>query len=406
MSSKITKYALCLMLCVFNITPTNAQFDIDWGGLLSSAIDEGTRSEVQNIFASLSNLNFSDSKLSMYRKSASALGLSQPTTVAALMKFEQGIRPFAVSSLPTLSDLRLNSLGNGSFNEYSVGILNQCILSLKKDKLEDYLTQKTIDEVRRIDVDGLFASRLLQSMNPQLALLLNNHPDCLEVLRDKPVLLDYGDISIITYVFQKAYSHAKYFKKSPISNPSEWDISIHNDSIVLISHQNVVLARIVSTSAAAQGSNSVNINLGENPALLNYELPGPAIIDFTGVSYITDRLGRITEVRFQPFKRTIKLSGKNKMKVKDILSAREESDRKPYLLIPKNYGGTETWSNVMSYADTKENKTSIKNLNKRIDEIAKLDGSPIIVRLNYNSSSSQPSSVQYFNGETLLGTVK
>ena len=84
----------------------SAQFGIDWTGLVTTAIDEGARSDVQKVFSSLSDINFSDAKLGSYRKSASALGMSQPTTVEALMKFEYNIRPHTVSSLASLSNVK------------------------------------------------------------------------------------------------------------------------------------------------------------------------------------------------------------------------------------------------------------------------------------------------------------
>lgn len=204
----------------------------------------------------------------------------------------------------------------------------------------------------------------------------------------------------------KAGDHTNVIKS--IVSPIEWDYTNLNDSVLQISSQIGTIARIIfeKNNKTSSNKNAFRVNLDSNPMLLNYELPPSALVQFGDASYLTDKLGRIIRVSFIPTKKSIKYPGKTKLNCKNILTARGEANQKSLLFVPKKYGGSETWSNTIAYANTKENSNAIKNINKRIDEAAKNGASTIDIRIEYGNSSSKPLSIQYYCGDTLIGTIK
>lgn len=381
-----------------------AQFGIDWTGLATQAIDETSRSEVQKIFSSLTTIQFSEAKIQTYRKSASSIGLHNPTTVDALMNLEYGIKPLVVSSLPIIENQELVTLGNGRFRNITASLIDNKEKSLQKIDLSDYLNAETMDIVRQLDIDGTFSSLLKQSMNLQLALMFNNRPQFLNVVKDNPILLQSGLMRLIPYWGLYATPHKNNFKLSAIPDVTKWDLTLLNDSSVLISSQSGEIARIHFDDNST--SDQLAIAISEIPILLNCELPPSASINFGTTAYVTDCLGRIAEVRFIPFKTKFKDSKKVQLKNKDIVIAKAEANSKPLMLVPQKYGGTETWCNVIPYVETKENKAALKILDKRLSELAKTGSAEVRIRILYDSTSSHLSGLQYFSGNSLICTLK
>lgn len=452
MLSKTIKLIIVITLnCMVGTLPAVAQFDIDWTGLATSAINESARSDVQKVFQSLSTINFSDSKLNSFRKEGERVGLKSPTTVEALMLFEHGIRPLEVSPFPLLTNQKISMIGNGVFQKLGNNMFESIRNDLAKNELSDYLLESTLNDLRAIDADGSLEMQLKDSMTSHLALLLNNRPECLLTLKQHPVLLKYGNFSLLPYFTYRATPHTDKFKKSAIPNISDWDFSIQNNEVLLISSQSGEIGRIRGSNdtnpilvdkaattdskwidklsflsqinleslpqnlGQSKGAGDVRltpqkvqflIEIAEDPQWLNCFLPLSAIINFGSSSLLTDQLGRVVEVNFTPLKTKFKDTRKRQLKSKDILNAKGESGRKAFMLIPKKYGGTETWNNVFAFSDTKENKQNLKALDKRLSELSKVGDNIVSVKLSYNSTSDIPSTIQYYCGEELICTLK
>lgn len=452
MSSKTIKLFIVFTLnCVVGVIPADAQFGIDWTGLATEAINESARSDVQKVFQTLSTINFSEAKLNSFRKEAEKMGLKNPTTVEALMLFEYGIRPLEVSPFPLLANQKISMIGDGAFRNIGNNVAEGIRIELAKNLLSDHLSESALKELNTIDADGTLGMLLKECMTPQLALLLNNRPECLLTLKQHPVLLKYGNFSLLPYFAYRATPHTYKFKKGTIPNISDWDFSILNNDVLLISSQSGEIGHIrritdfsqalvdkpintdskwvdklstlsqiglkslpLSTSSSG-GTVDVHfttrkenllIDIAEDPQLLNCFLPLSAIINFGSSTLLTDQLGRVVEVNFTPLKTKFTDTKKRQLKSKDILNAKGESGRKAFMLIPKNYGGTETWNNVFAFSDTKENKQNLKVLDKRLSELSKAGDSAISVKLSYNSTSDTPSTIQYYCGEELICTLK
>lgn len=452
MSSKVIKLLIVLTLnCMVGVLPAVAQFDIDWTGLATSAINESARSDVQKVFQSLLTINFSGSKLNSLRTEGERIGLKSPTTVEALMLFEHGIRPLEVSPFPLLTNQKISTIGNGVFQKLGNHVLDSIRNELAKNELSDYLSESTLNDLRAIDADGSLEMQLNECMTPQIALLLNNRPECLLTLKQHPVLLKFGNFSLLPYFAYRATSHTDKIKKGAIPNISDWDFSIQNNDVLLISSQSGEIGRIRKTNSTTLAPvdkatttdsklvdklpilsqlnlESLQLNLGqltgvenvhftpqkeqflieitEDPQWLNCYLPLSSIIKFGSSSLLTDPLGRVVEINFTPLKTKFKDAKKRQLKSKDILTAKGGAGCKAFLLIPKNYGGTETWNNVFAFSDTKENKQNLKVLDKRLSELSKAGDNCISVKLSYNSTSDTPSTIQYYCGEELICTLK
>lgn len=451
-SSKTIKLIIVITLnCVVGVFPAVAQFDIDWTGLATGVINESARSDVQKVFQTLSTINFSDAKLSSFRKEGEKIGLRNPTTVEALMLFEHGIRPLEVSPFPVLTNQKISMIGNGVFQKLGNNMLEGIRNDLAKNELSDYLSESTLNYLRAIDADGSLEMLLKECMTTQFALLLNNRPECLLTLKQHPVLLKFGDHSLLPYFTYRATPHSNKSKKGIIPNISDWDFSIQNNDVLLISSQSGEIGRIrrsndttpilvdKATTTDSKWTDKLSIlsqnnlellpqalgqskevgdvrlapqkeqfiiEIAEDPQWLNCFLPSSSIIKIGSSSLLTDQLGRVMEVNFTPLKTKFKDTKKRQLKSKDILNAKGESGRKAYMLIPKNYGGTETWNNVFAISDTKENKQNLKVLDKRLSELSRAGDNAISVKLSYNSTSDTPSTIQYYYGEELICTLK
>lgn len=398
MFCKISKQIAILLLTILtNTLSVYAQFDIDWTGLTTHIIDESARSEVQQIFQPLSRIDFSDEKLEIYRKSAAALGLKNPTTVEMLMFLEHGIRPLTASPLPTFTHQKISDLGNETFRNLTNKRIDEMRAAREKNELSDYLSASTISQLNAYDPDGALGSLLKDVLTPQLALLLNIRPECIKALKKNPSLIQYDLIQLIPYFSYKGTPHSSKFKKKAIPDMTEWNLNILNDNTLLVSSLTGEIGRAHKTK-----ENLLTIEISDDPLWLNCNLPESSILRFENSTYTTDRLGRIVEISFHPDKTKYKDTKKRQLKGKDIVAAKEESVAKPHLLIPKKYGGTETWSNVIGIANSKENKQSLKILDKQLADLSKLSVYPVTIRLSYNSSSDSPSLVQYFNGDQLI----
>lgn len=381
--------------------PAAAQFAIDWTGLTTQIIDESARSEVQKIFQPLSRITFTDQKLDTYHKAASSLGMKKPTTVEALMLLEHGIRPLTISSLPTITNHKIADLGNGAFRNLTNAKLVEMRTALQKDELSDYLSASTIQRLQTLDSDGSLASYLKDVITPQLALILNNRPECIQTLRDNPNLIQFDVIHLIPYFSYKGSSHSSKFKKNAIPAIIEWNLTMLNDSTMLASTLSGEIGRIRKTK-----NNHLIIDIANDPLWLNYNLPESSMLNFGSTSYVTDRLGRVTEIRFIPIKAKYKDTKKRQLRGKDILKAKEEANAKPHLLLPKNFGGIETWNNVVGLSDNKENKQNQKLLEKKLSELSQTSDRPVTIRLFYSSTSDSPSLIQYFCGDKLICSLK
>lgn len=401
MSSRIIKVCITLTLCYFaGVMPATAQFGIDWAGLASGVIDEGARSEVQKVFQTLSTINFSGAKLNGYKQKGESLGLKKPTTVEALMLFEHGIRPLEVSPFPMLANQKISLIGEGVFrnlgNDMQQGIRN----SLIKVDLTDYLSEATMHQLSLIDADGSLAMSLKKCMTSQFALLLDNRPECLQILKQHPELLKFGYQPLLPYFASKATIHCDKFKKGAISDISNWDFSMQDNEELFISSQLGEIGRV------NRSENQLLIDIAADPQWLNCNLPASATINFGSSSLTTDKIGRVVEVNFIPLKTKFTDKYKRQLKNKDILKAKEETGRKDLMIIPKRYGGTSTWNNVIAYSNTKENKQNLKTLDKQLKELEKLGEKLVSVKISYYSATDTPSMVQYYCDGELLCTIK
>lgn len=384
-----------------------AQFDIDWTGMATSVIDESSKSDVQKIFSSLSSIHLSDNKINEYRKIALEIGLKNPMTVDALMTIEHGVKPYTVSSLPIITNHKITDLGNKRIRSLSSDFLYKKRQELEKTLLSDYLNDNTLEYLKRIDADGMLSGKLLDEIKrfPKLAVLLNNNPIYLDFLKKniKLAQIDGGRLLMCLV-------HLQLDDNCPLtlSKPIEWDYTINGDGTMLISSQIGTLAKLYYSQPSVNEPQQtiLKIDLPEVPTFLNYDLPPFSRIIFGGVAMRTDPIGRLVEVSFPVAKYKFKDLKKQQLKVKDILLAKEESSRKPWLIVHKKFGGTETWSNVISIEDTKANKQAIKELEKKLESLSKSDGNQVVVKLTYDTTASNPTSIQYFNEDKLICTLK
>jgi hypothetical protein len=125
-----------------------------------------------------------------------------------------------------------------------------------------------------------------------------------------------------------------------------------------------------------------------------------------GIEYATDAICRVTEVSFNVIKSKYKDKNKRQLNANEIVSAKDgKAGDKALWLVPKSYGGTSTWCNVVPMANDKVNKDRLKVINKKIGELSKGGPAKVVARLSYNSSSSNVTAVRFYSGSVFLGEI-
>jgi hypothetical protein len=149
------------------------------------------------------------------------------------------------------------------------------------------------------------------------------------------------------------------------------------------------------------------VEIGQDISLLNCELPPSSYVTFNGgIEYATDAICRVTEVSFNVIKSKYKDKNKRQLNANEIVSAKDgKAGDKALWLVPKSYGGTSTWCNVVPMANDKVNKDMLKTINKKISELSKDGYAKVVAKLSYNSSSSNVTAVRFYSGSVFLGEI-
>jgi hypothetical protein len=395
MLSRTIKYGLSLLVALSWTGVSHAQ----WTDFATSIIDESSRSEVQNIFSDLKNVGFSSAIANSYSATANKLGLgANPTVALALLKSNQGLAPLTVSRFPIYKELKLTSLGNGYLYGLFSNLLADKQNALKKSELSDYLSGEAVAYIETIDSDGMLSHKLLSSFRQYkgLAPLINANPHYADFLKKEIGIVDVAGLPFLRYLISDITTNGSQLSSGAVPVPLEWNYVV-NDGRLIVSGQKGVVASVKDGA----------VEIGQDISLLNCELPPSSYVTFNGgIEYATDAICRVTEVSFNVIKSKYKDKNKRQLNANEIVSAKDgKAGDKALWLVPKSYGGTSTWCNVVPMANDKVNKDMLKTINKKISELSKDGYAKVVAKLSYNSSSSNVTAVRFYSGSVFLGEI-
>lgn len=402
MSSKTIKY----ILIILSFLNTNITIKADWldeiasgvGNMIIEGVDASARTDVQKALIDVKNLSFSTELRDKFFKEGQKFGLSNPSVAFGIAKIQQDFK--LKSNSPFLSFININPLkmANGYLYPFYINLLQEERISASKNKIEDYLSPSTLHFLSNIDPEGLITLKLLSYFkeNPSFASYIDLNPEALKILVKEIDMISYIDLPYLHYFTNDINTHSSNFKKGTILNPYDLNFNIVDGNLSLSS----------SKGQIAIFNSKSNVFIASDIALLNCQLPPSSKISFNNSVISTDKLGRIETIEIEVKKNKFKDLFKRSLKSSQILNAKNRANSKGIFLHPKDLGGVETWSNIFAIENSKENKESLKKLEKWIKENSKTGNKILTVKLKYPDSSDQPNSIQYFEGNNLICSLR
>lgn len=370
--------------------PAKAQ----WAGIVKWLVEEGAESERNDILKQIADTRFDTSRLNKlnneaYKNKIIAPGtkLNNQGTQNIYNLIETEIKAKSYSFLNKTNNMRLAELGAKSvynkFYAYIDSLKERCRFYSFKEVLDGNL----ITRIEELDIEGVKDTLLYDiNRNRKIALLLNRYPEILQVysnsfssnMRTMPEHLLYWGVT--------ADSHRGLFPKSYIIEGKDVKFESTNN-ISNIVYNNNIIGRITSET---------DIEC-ENIDLLNLIPYSEKRYKIGNSLYETDKLGRVINVYAQIQKSDKgKSKLKNQLKIKSILAAKQSgTDEMALYLVPKEYGGTSSYLNIVSVLKNNDNKKAVKSCLKYLKQELKQHGYvSFSASLHYCNASPYPNTIK------------
>lgn len=370
--------------------PAKAQ----WAGIVKWLVEEGAESERNDILKQIADIRFDTSKLNKlnneaYKNKIIAPGtnLNNQGTQNIYDLIETEIKAKSYSFLNKTNNMKLAELGAKSvynkFYAYIDSLKEGCRFYSFKEVLDGNL----ITRIEELDIEGVKDTLLYDiNKNRKIALLLNRYPEILQIysnsfssnMRTMPKHLLYWGVT--------ADSHRGLFPKSYIIKGKDVKFESTNN-IFNIVYNNNIIGKITSET---------DIEC-ENIDLLNLIPYSEKRYKIGNSLYETDKLGRVINVYAQIQKSDKgKSKLKNQLKIKSILAAKQSgTDEMALYLVPKEYGGTSSYLNIVSVLRNSDNKKAVKSCLKYLKQ-----------ELKQHRYVSFSASLHYCNASPYPNTIK
>lgn len=402
MSLKIIKRIIFIILVINTNIPVSA----DWldgivnglGNMVIDGVDASAQSEIQKALIDVKNVHFSTEIRDKFYREGQKFGLSNPVVNSGIAKIQQDFKPKSSSPFITYDNLNPLKMADGYLYPFYLKMIQHKKEEADKNNLSDYLSENTIHILSAKDPEGLLTSNLLAIFNKNIAYAtyIDLNPNVIELLLKDIEMIGYIDLDLLHYFSTDMNEHACKFKNGIILNPYNLNFDVIEGKISLSSNKGQLAIFELDS----------NVLIGDDISLLNCQLPPSSNIKFNNTNIKTDKLGRIETIEINVIKNKYKDLFKRTIKTSQILDAKNRSNSKALYLHPKEIGGVETWSNIFAIDDSKENKESLKQLNKWIKENNKSVNKKLTVKLKYTDSTDQPNSIQYFDGNNIICSVR
>ena len=370
--------------------PAKAQ----WAGIVKWLVEEGAESERNDILKQIADIRFDTSRLNKLNNEAyknkiitPGTNLNNQGTQNIYNLIETEIKAKSYSFLNKTNNMRLAELGAKSvynkFYAYIDSLKERCRFYSFKEVLDGNL----ITQIEELDIEGVKDTLLYDiNRNRKIALLLNRYPEILQVysnsfssnMRTMPEHLLYWGVT--------ADSHRGLFPKSYIIEGKDVKFESTNN-ISNIVYNNNIIGRITSET---------DIEC-ENIDLLNLIPNSEKRYKIGNSLYETDKLGRVINVYAQIQKSDKgKSKLKNQLKIKSILAAKQSGiDEMALYLLPKEYGGTSSYLNIVSVLKNNDNKKAVKSCLKYLKQELKQHGYvSFSASLHYCNASPYPNTIK------------
>lgn len=370
--------------------PAKAQ----WAGIVKWLVEEGAESERNDILKQIADIRFDTSRLNKLNNEAyknkiitPGTNLNNQGTQNIYNLIETEIKAKSYSFLNKTNNMRLAELGAKSvynkFYAYIDSLKERCRFYSFKEVLDGNL----ITPIEELDIEGVKDTLLYDiNRNRKIALLLNRYPEILQVysnsfssnMRTMPEHLLYWGVT--------ADSHRGLFPKSYIIEGKDVKFESTNN-ISNIVYNNNIIGRITSET---------DIEC-ENIDLLNLIPNSEKRYKIGNSLYETDKLGRVINVYAQIQKSDKgKSKLKNQLKIKSILAAKQSGiDEMALYLVPKEYGGTSSYLNIVSVLKNNDNKKAVKSCLKYLKQELKQHGYvSFSASLHYCNASPYPNTIK------------
>lgn len=370
--------------------PAKAQ----WAGIVKWLVEEGAESERNDILKQIADIRFDTSRLNKLNNEAyknkiitPGTNLNNQGTQNIYNLIETEIKAKSYSFLNKTNNMRLAELGAKSvynkFYAYIDSLKERCRFYSFKEVLDGNL----ITQIEELDIEGVKDTLLYDiNRNRKIALLLNRYPEILQVysnsfssnMRTMPEHLLYWGVT--------ADSHRGLFPKSYIIEGKDVKFESTNN-ISNIVYNNNIIGRITSET---------DIEC-ENIDLLNLIPYSEKRYKIGNSLYETDKLGRVINVYAQIQKSDKgKSKLKNQLKIKSILAAKQSGiDEMALYLVPKEYGGTSSYLNIVSVLKNNDNKKAVKSCLKYLKQELKQHGYvSFSASLHYCNASPYPNTIK------------
>lgn len=370
--------------------PAKAQ----WAGIVKWLVEEGAESERNDILKQIADIRFDTSRLNKLNNEAyknkiitPGTNLNNQGTQNIYNLIETEIKAKSYSFLNKTNNMRLAELGAKSvynkFYAYIDSLKERCRFYSFKEVLDGNL----ITQIEELDIEGVKDTLLYDiNRNRKIALLLNRYPEILQVysnsfssnMRTMPEHLLYWGVT--------ADSHRGLFPKSYIIEGKDVKFESTNN-ISNIVYNNNIIGRITSET---------DIEC-ENIDLLNLIPNSEKRYKIGNSLYETDKLGRVINVYAQIQKSDKgKSKLKNQLKIKSILAAKQSGiDEMALYLVPKEYGGTSSYLNIVSVLKNNDNKKAVKSCLKYLKQELKQHGYvSFSASLHYCNASPYPNTIK------------
>lgn len=370
--------------------PAKAQ----WAGIVKWLVEEGAESERNDILKQIADIRFDTSRLNKLNNEAyknkiitPGTNLNNQGTQNIYNLIETEIKAKSYSFLNKTNNMRLAELGAKSvynkFYAYIDSLKERCRFYSFKEVLDGNL----ITQIEELDIEGVKDTLLYDiNRNRKIALLLNRYPEILQVysnsfssnMRTMPEHLLYWGVT--------ADSHRGLFPKSYIIEGKNVKFESTNN-ISNIVYNNNIIGRITSET---------DIEC-ENIDLLNLRPYSEKRYKIGNSLYETDKLGRVINVYAQIQKSDKgKSKLKNQLKIKSILAAKQSGiDEMALYLVPKEYGGTSSYLNIVSVLKNNDNKKAVKSCLKYLKQELKQHGYvSFSASLHYCNASPYPNTIK------------
>lgn len=370
--------------------PAKAQ----WAGIVKWLVEEGAESERNDILKQIADIRFDTSRLNKLNNEAyknkiitPGTNLNNQGTQNIYNLVETEIKAKSYSFLNKTNNMRLADLGTkticNKFYVYIDSLKERCRFYSFKEVLDGNL----ITQIEELDIEGVKDTLLYDiNRNRKIALLLNRYPEILQVysnsfssnMRTMPEHLLYWGVT--------ADSHRGLFPKSYIIEGKNVKFESTNN-ISNIVYNNNIIGRITSET---------DIEC-ENIDLLNLIPYSEKRYKIGNSLYETDKLGRVINVYAQIQKSDKgKSKLKNQLKIKSILAAKQSgTDEMALYLVPKEYGGTSSYLNIVSVLKNNDNKKAVKSCLKYLRQELKQHGYvSFSASLHYCNASPYPNTIK------------